>query len=489
MTKKDLINEIAQLRQRVSELEQSEKKHGIEENSKTKVKAPNHDFLEIAPCGIGVYDKNGEILIFNRELEKISGYSRNEIPDVQTWFEKVYPDAEYRKAMFKKMDTTTQDKQSYQIEALITRKDGEKRTCQFVSNFSSSGMQTIFIHDITDRKYIEDALRESEERLGTFIEKAADSIVIHDLKGNILLANNLTSQFTGYSKEELLKMNVAEIDAAIVTQKHRKMHWEKLKPGEYKTIEGIHKRKNGSTYIAEIRLVKIIFKEQPMILVFVRDISNRKYAEEQIKKALQEKDILLKEIHHRVKNNLQIIISLLNLQSEHIQDKDSLVAFKQSKNRIYTMALVHEQLYQSGEFSSIRIKQYVQSLIHKLKSAYQINERIIINTSISDVTFSIDIAIPCGLILNELVTNAIKHAFPRKREGLITIVSRKLKDEFYELIVQDNGIGFPSDAFKENKSLGLKLVNILVQQIDGVIQHSRRNGTKYRIVFPVPKKY
>ena len=206
-------------------------------------------------------------------------------------------------------------------------------------------------------------------------------------------------------------MSVSEIDFSIITQKHKKRYWEKLKPGENTTIESVLRRKDSSTFIAEIRLVKIVFREQPMILVFTRDISDRKQAEEQIRKALQEKEILLKEIHHRVKNNLQIIISLLNLQSEQIQDKDALVAFKHSKNRIYTMALVHEQLYQSGEFSSIRIQQYAQSLIDKLKSAYQINERIIFDISISDIAFSIDIAIPCGLILNELITNCLKHAF------------------------------------------------------------------------------
>ncbi len=487
MTKKDLISEIARLRKRVSELE-SETKHGIKEVPKKESKALYRASIEMAPCGIGVYDKKGEILIFNKELKKITGYSKKEIPDVRTWFEKIYPDEKYRKSIFKKMNTTTQEKQSYRIESVITRKDREKRVCQFVSNFSSTGIQTIFVHDITERKQTEEALREGEERLSTFIEKAAVAIAIHDLDGNILLANNLICQFTGYSKDELLSMSVMEIDSAIISQEHRKRYWEKLKAGEYVTFESVLRRKDGSTFIAEIRLVKIIIREQPTILAFTHNITKRKYAEEQIKKDLQEKEILLKEIHHRVKNNLQIIISLLNLQSEQIQDKDAHVAFKHSKNRIYSMALVHEQLYQSGEFSSINIKQYIQSLINKLKIAYRINDRIKINSSISDVTFSIDIAIPCGLILNELITNALKYAFPGRREGIIKIIFRKLKDESYELIVQDNGVGLPSDALKGKKSLGLKLVNILAQQIDGDVQHSRRNGTKYRIVFPESKK-
>ncbi len=488
MTKKELSNEIVRLRRRVSELEQSEKERRIKANPMKEIEAQCRASIEMAPCGIGIYNKEGKILSFNKELEKISGYSGEEIPDIQAWLGKIYPDEKVRKSIVKELGIATQKKQTYQAESVITRKDGEKRICQFVSNFSSSEIRMVFIHDITERRQTEEALRESEKRLRTFIEKAADAIVIHDLEGNILLANDLACQFTGYSKEELLTMNVAEIDSEIITKKHRKKYWEKLRLGEYTTIEGIHRRKDGSTFIAEIRLVKIILKEQPMILVFVRDISNRKHAEEQIKKALQEKEILLKEIHHRIKNNLQIIISLLNLQSERVRDKDAHIAFRQSKDRIYLMALVHEQLYQSGEFSSIRIKQYVQSLIDKLKRAYQINDRIIIDSSVSDVVFDIDIAIPCGLILNELITNAIKHAFSGRQDGIIKIVFRELRDKSYELIVQDNGVGCPSNTIKETKSLGLKLVNILAQQISGVVRYSRRNGTKYRILFPVSKK-
>jgi two-component sensor histidine kinase len=220
----------------------------------------------------------------------------------------------------------------------------------------------------------------------------------------------------------------------------------------------------------------------------VKDITDRKRAEEGLHRELKEKEVLLKEIHHRVKNNLQVISSLLSLQSHHVQGERDRELFRESQDRVRSMALVHEKLYQSNSFAHIDFADYVKSLIHGLRRTYCINPGAIkIDVTADNVKLNIDLAVPCGLIINELVSNAIKHAFPisRKKEGRIQITLRHLEKRRIELIVQDNGTGMPEGLdFNKTESLGLKLVSILVKdQLDGTIRLDRKRGTKFRIVF------
>jgi PAS domain S-box-containing protein len=215
------------------------------------------------------------------------------------------------------------------------------------------------------------------------------------------------------------------------------------------------------------------------------DITERKQAEEQIRASLREKEVLLKEIHHRVKNNLQIISSLLRLQSQYAQDKRDVEIFKESQNRIKSMALVHEKLYQSKDLASINFHEYVRLLANGLFRSYGVNrEKIALKTDIEEIRPGVDVAIQCGLIINELVSNSLKYAFPENREGEIKIRLRTLDESAMELTVADNGIGMPADTnFRSSESLGLKLVTILTDQIDGKIELDRSEGTKFRIDF------
>ncbi|MDD5154318.1 MAG: histidine kinase dimerization/phosphoacceptor domain -containing protein [Desulfovibrionales bacterium] len=215
------------------------------------------------------------------------------------------------------------------------------------------------------------------------------------------------------------------------------------------------------------------------------DITERKRAEEQIRASLREKEVLLKEIHHRVKNNLQVISSLLRLQSQYVQDKGDVEIFKESQNRIKSMALVHEKLYQSKDLASINFHEYVSLLVNGLFRSYGVNtDKITLKTDIEDIMLGVDVAIPCGLIINELVSNSLKYAFPEDKEGGIKITLRTLDEGAMELTVADNGVGLPGDWDLTNSgSLGLKLVKILTDQIDGQIDLDRSEGTKFRIDF------
>jgi two-component sensor histidine kinase len=213
------------------------------------------------------------------------------------------------------------------------------------------------------------------------------------------------------------------------------------------------------------------------------EIAERKRIEAQIQSSLQEKEVLLKEIHHRVKNNLQIISSLLSLQSEKINSENPAKTFRESQDRIRSMALIHEKLYQSKDISRIDFAEYTRSLTAYLFRSYVTGPGIGIAIDILDVSLGIDKAIPCGLIINELVSNSLKYAFPDGRSGEVRI-SLARGDSDYTLTVSDNGVGLAADLdFRNTSSLGLQLVNTLVCQLEGTIELNSSHGTVFRITF------
>ncbi|MDY6791518.1 MAG: histidine kinase dimerization/phosphoacceptor domain -containing protein [Thermodesulfobacteriota bacterium] len=253
----------------------------------------------------------------------------------------------------------------------------------------------------------------------------------------------------------------------------------------------------------EIRWVHWIGKSEPKesnnkirMVGTVQDISDQKKSEEALSTSLREKEVLLKEIHHRVKNNLQIISSLLYLQSRNIEDEKTASLFTDSRNRITSMALIHENLYRSDDLANISIKEYIYTLTTEIVSSYKQEGRTAnLQLDIDSVPLSIDKAIPCGLIINELVSNIMKYAFPNdavspednsSETGFMQIhVSLKQTNaKQIQLIVSDNGKGFPENIdFRETTSLGLQLVNSLVDQLDGEINLKKENGTKFEILF------
>jgi PAS domain S-box-containing protein len=225
--------------------------------------------------------------------------------------------------------------------------------------------------------------------------------------------------------------------------------------------------------------------------VVVADITERKQMEEELKASLREKEVLLKEIHHRVKNNLQVISSLLDLESSYLKDQQTHELFKASQNRIKSMALIHEKLYQSQDLSRIDFTEYIRKLIDHLVRSYRIKPgAITVKITAAEMFLGIDTAIPCGLIVNELVSNSLKHAFPTAKSGEICIDLHANTDGTIVLIVSDNGVGLPRDFdFRTTESLGLQLVNILVDQLNGTIAHTNINGTTFTITFAEVIKY
>ena len=345
------------------------------------------------------------------------------------------------------------------------------------------------IVDVSDLKEAEAASRESELKFRTLYESAGDAIFI--MRDHLFVdCNEKTLSLFGCGKDELLGLSPLTFSASVQPDGNDSIGkgLEKIGAalrGEPQTFEWRHMKRDGTLFDAEVSLSRIRLGGECFIQAIVRDITPRKAAEERLKASLKEKEILLKEIHHRVKNNLQIISSLLHLQSRSEKDENAKTVFLESINRVKTMANIHALLYQSGDFARIDFKRFVDVLVSQLYVSYDSGyERISTRTEVADVFLDINVAIPCGLLINELVSNAMKHAFPGDRKGRVTVAMHGAGDTVF-LTVVDDGVGFPEALdFRNTLTLGLQLVTELAEQLDGTIELKERvRGTEFLIIF------
>ena len=259
---------------------------------------------------------------------------------------------------------------------------------------------------------------------------------------------------------------------------------KEIKKGRSKQFE-LDIEANGIHHWLEIFINPIFNTEGKVseISIVAHDISEKKTASIKIISSLKEKEILLKEIHHRVKNNLQVISSILNLQSSYVNDEKTLAILQESRNRVRTMAIIHENLYRTENFSSITFSEYIDNLTSNLISSYRINTEVVLKKELEDVQIVLDQAIPCGLILNEIITNSLKYAWDVTEKGTIFISLKEINEVVF-IEISDDGIGLPFD-FKNptTDTLGLQLVSTLIDQLDGEINVDTQNGTKYLINF------
>ncbi|MGE5340650.1 MAG: histidine kinase dimerization/phosphoacceptor domain -containing protein [Candidatus Omnitrophota bacterium] len=325
----------------------------------------------------------------------------------------------------------------------------------------------------------------SEKELRYIFNMAHDAIIIFESEDETVLdVNQRACNIYGFSRPEFIGMSLDTISKDV--GKTKLMVNETVKRGDYVNFETVHYRKNGTEMILEVNASTIVFRGKRAILSINRDITQRKKAEQHIKKSLEEKEILLKEIHHRVKNNLQIILSLLDLQADKLENPEVIQVFQDSKNRIRSMALVHENLYQSGDLAHIDSYEYIQSVLDYFLATYgNLGDRISYKFKIDSFLLNMDIAIPVGLILTELLSNAFKHAFIHNKKGRLSVSFRLEQDEKLVLCVQDNGVGLPDEkSLQEKKSLGLQLVTLLTRQVGGTFEVIRRGGTTFNVILP-----
>lgn len=348
--------------------------------------------------------------------------------------------------------------------------------------------------DITEQKKTELKIQETETKLSAILKNLPKVIIYQSGLGHDFISDNII-EMTGYTPEEILRSKyffgniIHPEDLAIV--KESIFNWGKNISDEILNLEFRVLKKTGEYIWIEDHMFRVKVNENKSYLSGILiDITARKQAEEKISQSLREKELLLKEIHHRVKNNLQVVSSLLKLQSGYVKDENSLDVLIDSQNRVRSMALVHQKLYQSKDFSEIDLSEYIKQLCDHLITVFKTRaDNIKISVKSEDLNLSIDYAIPCGLILNELISNSLKYAFPNGKKGEILIVLNKNSDGKYFISLSDNGIGFPENIdYRKTKSLGLQLVNTLVGQIDGIITMENKSGTSYTITFPPQKQ-
>lgn len=386
----------------------------------------------------------------------------------------------------------------------MIRGDGERRfiivriRVRFDENGKKIGTRGVN-QDITELKIAEDALAESDQRLKDIIDFLPDATFTIDTEGRVISWNQAIEQMTGIWAEEML--GKGNYEYSLPFYRDRKPMLIDLVNASETEIRNYYSKftRNGQVITAEnevnIRGKPIIIwgKAVPLYdnkgklvgaIETIRDVTDFRDAQKKLKKSLDEKEMLLKEIHHRVKNNLMVISSLLELESRYIKDKAVLGVFKESQNRAKSMAYIHERLYRSTDLKRIDFGDYIQSLGEDIYETYVIDpDRIKLNLKVEEVMVDINTSVPLGLIVNELLTNSMKYAFPGDRSGEIELEFSCSGDE-YLLRVADNGVGFPEDLdYKNSSSLGLQLVTSLTEQINGKISLRNKNDTEFRITF------
>lgn len=344
--------------------------------------------------------------------------------------------------------------------------------------------------DVTDRVLAEQTVKESEEQFRNLAEHSPNMIFIYAFDGRVVYVNAMCEKVLGYTREEMLSDSfhfmtlIAPESVEMLQQIHQnRLDNQHIPPYEYGLMT-----KDGRHLDALNNTAMIQYRGRPAMLGVVTDITERKMNEAQIQRDLQEKEVLLKEIHHRVKNNLQVISSLLGLQSQYIDDDSSLKLIKESQNRVRSIALVHENLYRSTNLGDINLNKYVLDLTRNLVYSYgKTPSQVDMDVHIDDLELPIDLVIPCGLIINELVSNSLKYAFPESHseKPKISIAMKNSVDSGVEIKVQDNGIGLGEDFhLKPRDSLGLKLVQILAEdQLQGKLEYRSDQGTCFKISF------
>jgi two-component system, sensor histidine kinase PdtaS len=367
-----------------------------------------------------------------------------------------------------------------------------------------TGYLVVTFDDITKRKQTEKALVESEKQLYQIVQFLPEAILVINLKGEVVAWNKPMEIMTGIAAQDMIgKGNYAYAlpfygirrpilaDMVLLTVEAADgVYYDIKREGDVLTAETYVPNLQGkSVYLWGIAcLLRNSRGEVIGAIETIRDITAIQMARNKLNASLEEKDILLKEIQHRVKNNMQVVSSLLSLQSGFIKDKDDLSMFQESQNRISSMALVYKKLYQSKDLANIDIKEYAGELVDNLMDAYSLDaERIQTIVDIDNILLNLDLAIPCGLLINELISNALKYAFPAERQGKITIALHRAQGDRIEMTVADDGIGFPDNFdYKEGRTLGMELVHMLAeQQLGGTIETRHSGGTEFRITFPI----
>ncbi|MEX1135945.1 MAG: PAS domain S-box protein [Balneolales bacterium] len=428
-------------------------------------------------------DNNGRIYRWNKNVEIYSGYSRDEIQNMTGWGLLDERDVEITRF---RLDVALKTGKAVG-KARLASKDGRKIPFLLTGvAYKLAGEDNVIVTGVDITAYEKE--RAEKMRFFQVLEKSKNEIYMFDADTDKLVyVNKGARENLGYTDSELMEMKCYELKPEVSEAAYHELVRPLLKKEQEKVIlQTVLRRNDGSTYPVEVHFQLIEQEHEKVFIAIIWDITKRLKAEEQIRKALYEKEVLLGEIHHRVKNNLAIVSSLLTIQAGYVKDEKVKDLFIESESRVKSMAMIHEMLYRQESFSRIDFGPYIKKLINHISSNYKLSEITIqTNINIEDVSLEIGTAVPCALLINELFTNAYKHAFKGRKEGTISISLTSI-DKVIKLTVEDDGVGLPP-GIKRSNTLGMTLVNGLTAQLKGKIDIESVKGAKFKVSFPHSK--
>lgn len=385
------------------------------------------------------------------------------------------------------------DEASAKGETVLKGKGGVLLLMEVTVSRLAIGKSSFFSFVLTDRTNLrraEEQLKNSEERHRAIYNQAYIGIARLSKIGRFLMINERLSSMLGYSHEELRGMTFYEL-LKEEERENNLTEWDDLLSGKIENFskEQRYVHKSGKEIYTNVTVSLVRdSKSNPSYFVSVfDDITERKKYEHELLQTLNENQILLREVHHRVKNNMQVISSLLNLQTGYLIDDKQAIIFRETQARIKAMSLVHDCIYQSKSFNQVNIKNYLSQIVANVKYAFNRSDiQLLVKVAIDDSILDIDSSIPLGILLNELLSNAIKHGYVSGMSGNVNVIFKEREQGEFSLIVEDDGMGMQElDNFETADSLGLQLISILTTQLNGTVavQSKLNEGTKFEVKF------
>jgi PAS domain S-box-containing protein len=468
----------------VAALQESERKT-------SEALAFNNSILKTSSIGILTYTADGQCVFANEAVAVINGTDvagllAQNFNNIASWQESGMYELALRAL-------STDDEQ--RSETHLTTAFGKDIWLSLnFSSIQSKGEKylLVFTQDISLRKQSEDQLINLSKRLQLATSSANLGVWDWNVRDNTMIWDDRMFELYGITRETFSGNIYAWMNGLHPDDKETTIAECQAALTENKVFDTVFRVLHPDRTVKYLKATGLVLRDADGTAVRMigvnADITERKMSEEKITASLQEKEVLLKEIHHRVKNNLQIITSLLRLQANYVKGEEVEEIFRECQYRVAAMADVHSMLYKSQDFAAIDFGNYVRETAGKLRCAYGINSAVIFPViHIEDVMLPIDTAIPCGLLINELLTNSLKYAFPGGMKGEVTIEMQRSADGV-RLLFADNGVGFPTEVdFSKAETFGLKLVHMLVKQLDGSIERFSDNGTRYEIMFNLAK--
>lgn len=435
---------------------------------------------------------DSSIVYVNRAFERHTGYGREEVMGRNPSF--LHGEKTSRSTL-EELNEQIRKGEHARVEFINYTKSGEPYWVELdMTPFPSRrlpGSESVQYwvgvnRDITSRKRAEQKLEANEQRYRAYLELSFDAIFEITLEGIITDCNQRACEMFEYSREELVGMHTSQLTPERYRDTQPEIYSEEITTG-HEAWTRTYRKKDGTEFPTEIN-TKIYGSEgEERLIAYVRDISDHKAYQEAIQRSLKEKEMLLSEVHHRVKNNLAIVSGLLEMQTSNAESESLARNLRESQSRIQSIAMVHEKLYQTETFSDIPMQKYIRELVTFIgDSVGSGDKKVEMQFRVEPVTLNVGQAIPCGLILNELVTNIYKHGFRGKESGRIVVGLRETGEGDILLSVSDNGVGLPEDFDPESSSsLGLTLISTLVRQLDGTLEYDSEagSGTEFRITF------